>query len=81
MKDNSKRSNIVLPMQVTSLSDKELKEMNEAVTKTMELSSIKQKLHHYNEYSAAERAEIGRYAAESRTVKACRLLSHARRVM
>ena len=80
-KDDSERSNLVLPMEVKSSPNKELKNLNEVVTQMMESSSSrlgsKRKHHHYNKYSVAERAEIhaGTYGAENGAMKACRHLS------
>ena len=62
-------------MEVKSVSDKELKEVNEVATKTIKLSSSKPKHHYCNKYIMAE---IGRYTAGNGVPKACRLLSCAR---
>ena len=60
---------------VTSLSKKELEQVNDSIyAKTQEIQAAARKRcrQQYNDYSAEERAMIGKYAAENGATKACR---------
>ena len=64
-----------LPSKLNSLSECQLKQVNEHVQKIIEntiSSEAGKKHHHYNEYSAKERTDIGKYATETGVTKACR---------
>ena len=52
---------------VPFLSGNELQRVNEGVKHSMEQEASKKKRMKYNEYSAKERAQIGKYAAENGT--------------
>ena len=63
-----------LPTKVDSLSEAELQKVNNHIRETVgdgAISCGKQR-HHCNEYSAKERADIGKHAAENGATKACR---------
>ena len=62
-----------LPTKVDSLSEAQLQKANNHIRETVGDGAIscRKQWHHYNEYSAKERADIGKYAAEN-GAKACR---------
>ena len=63
-----------LPTKMDSLSEAQLQKVNNHIWETVgdgAISCGKQR-HHYNEYSAKERADIGKYAAENGATKACK---------
>ena len=63
---------------VSSLSKEELEQVNETVaskTKEVLAPTSGRKRSQYNDYSAEERAKIGKYAAENGATKACRHFS------
>ena len=67
-----------LPSMVSSLSKEELEQVNETVaskTKEVQAPTSGRKRSQYNDYSAEERAKIGKYAAENGATKACRHFS------
>ena len=58
---------VTLPSKLISLSEHQLQQVNDHIWKTEKVttSGIGKKRHHqYNEYSAKERADIGKYSAE-----------------
>ena len=67
-----------LPTKLDSLSEAQLQKVNEHIWKTVGDGAIscgtlnKQCLHQYNKYSAKERADIGKYAAENGATNACK---------
>ena len=68
---------IAIPSKLYLLSECQLQQVNNHIQKIVEdeatTSGIGKKwLHHYNKYSAKERADIGKYASENGTMKAFR---------
>ena len=67
-----------LPTKLDSLSEAQLQKVNEHIKKSVGDGAIscgtlnKQRRHQYNEYSAKERADIGKYAAENGATNACK---------
>lgn len=71
-----KRERPACPAKVPSLSEEEVHRVNEDVKRTMEQDETSKKGRgKYNDYTAKERAQIGKYAAENGPARAVRHFS------
>ena len=66
-----------MPTKLDSLSDAQLQKVNEHIRKTVgdgttSCGTLNKQRHQYNDYSAKERADIGKYAAENGATNACK---------